>query len=86
MVVNQLHHVKQAGINKMNQYTTTLLAIDSNDGIIKQWVGEIIEAPSFELAEQYLQLNGKGYLTIMGKLVSTIDEQTGNKISFENLN
>jgi hypothetical protein len=70
----------------MNKYTTTLLAIDAKDGQIKQWVGEIIEAPSFELAEQWLQLNGKGYLTISGKLISTVDEQSGNKISFENLN
>ncbi len=70
----------------MNKYTTSLLAIDSKDGQIKQWVGDIIEAPSFELAESYIQNNGKGYLTIMGKLIESIDESTGNKINFENLN
>ena len=68
------------------KFTTILKAIDSSDGILKTYVGQTIEAPTFQLAEDYLLNNGLGYLEITGELICSVDEATGNKINFENLN
>jgi len=68
------------------KFTTNLVAIDPRDGIIKTWVGPIIEAPTFQLAEEQINNTGLGYLTVTGQLISTVDEETGHKINFENLN
>lgn len=70
----------------MNTYTTTLLAQDVNDGIIKKFVGPNIKAPTLELAEQYVQLNGMGYLTVIGQLIQTIDEHTNQTTDYNNYN
>lgn len=68
------------------KFTTNLLAIDPKDGVIKEWVGPTIEAPSFQLAEDKINQDGLGYLSIRGQLIASIDEETGSKINFENLN
>lgn len=68
------------------KFTTNLLAIDPKDGVIKEWVGPTIDAPSFELAEEQILKTGLGYLSIRGQLISSIDEETGSTINFENLN
>ena len=68
------------------KFTTVLKAIDSKDGILKIWVGQTIEAPTFQLAEDYINNNGLGYLEITGELISSVDESTGSYLNFENLN
>jgi hypothetical protein len=68
------------------KFITQLKAIDPRDGEVKKWIGQTIEAPNFQLAEDYINKNGLGYLEIVGELVCSVDEETGNNISFENLN
>jgi len=68
------------------KYITRLKAIDQCDGILKTWIGQTIEAISFQSAEQYLINNGLGYLEIVGELIETIDKDDDTVINFENLN
>jgi len=68
------------------KYITKLTAVDCSDGLIKTWVGQTIEAPNYQLAEEYLMNNGLGYLEIIGELISTTNQESGNTINFENLN
>lgn len=63
----------------MKKWTTEIKAFDPIDGRLKTWIGDIIEAPSFELAEQWCQINGKGYLRVIGELISEIEvDEKGN--------
>lgn len=64
--------IKSLGTDKM--YVTTLKAIDPNDGILKDWMGDYIKANSEEEAKQWVQNNGKGYLNIEGVFIEEIDQ------------
>lgn len=55
-------------------YVTKLKAIDPNDGILKDWMGDYIKANSEEEAKQWVQNNGKGYLNIEGVFIEEIDQ------------
>lgn len=63
---------KSLGSDKM--YVTTLKAIDPNDGILKDWMGDYVKASSEEEAKQWVQNNGKGYLNIEGVFIEEIDQ------------
>lgn len=62
-----LSGTKSLGTEKL--FTTTLKAIDPNDGILKDWMGDYVKAGSEEEAKQWVQNNGKGYLDIYGEFV-----------------
>lgn len=64
------------------KYTSTMKAIDNNDGILKDWIVEI-EAISWEDAES--QIEQKPYLSLIGLLIETIDEN-GTITNHQNLN
>ena len=69
----------------MRIYTTKIRAIDPVTGDLKLWAGQDIHAESFEKAEQYCR-EKIGYCEVDGELISVIDEHTGIKIDFDNLN
>lgn len=50
----------------MNQYTTTIRAIDPHTGDIVTWNGPAIPGRTFEDAEMYCQANGLGYCKVDG--------------------
>lgn len=52
-------------------WVTELKAIDPNDGELKTWMGDYVEAPTWELAQEWCDKN-KGYLTVVGELVVEI--------------
>lgn len=54
----------------MPLYSTTLLAIDPVDGILKKWDGDYIMADSKEDAEDWCRDNQKGYLKVEEKFIS----------------
>lgn len=56
------------------------------NGEVRKFIGPIIEAPSFKLAEEYCQLNGLGYCYIDGELIAEIDAKTGDEIDHEKPN
>lgn len=62
--------LKALGDDKL--FTTSLKAIDPNDGILKDWMGDYVKANSEESAKQWVQNNGKGYLSIEGEFVEEI--------------
>ena len=49
----------------MYKFITKLEAIDPKDGKLKTWLGPIIEADSWEQAEELIK--DRGYLWISGK-------------------
>lgn len=72
----------------MKLFTTTIKAIDPSDGELKEWAGPIIEALTWEEAEQYCYEN-LGYCKIDGEFIeeigwnsalfaSKIDQQNNN--------
>lgn len=68
------------------KFTTRIRAIDPRDGVLKEWMGQNIEALTFGLAEDYCQRNGLGYCEVDGILISEIDENTGDKIDYDFIN
>jgi hypothetical protein len=69
----------------MRHFITEIEARDPKDGQLKVWSGEIIEAPSMELAEQFLQMNEWGYMRIVGEINYIIDQETGEKIVYNDI-
>jgi hypothetical protein len=65
-------------------WLTEIKAICPETGVLKTYAGQNIKAISKNLAKQYCQLNGLGYLKIIGELVAEIDYKTGEKIDYEN--
>lgn len=73
----------------MNYYTTEIYAICPITKQLTTFSGQIIEAPSWKLAEEYCQNNGLGYLHITGILNEIIpckdnsyDPNWENKIDY----
>lgn len=54
-------------------FTTTLKAIDPNDGVLKDWMGDYVKANSISDAKQWCQDNGKGYLDILGEFIEELE-------------
>jgi hypothetical protein len=75
----------------MKLYTTELKAIDPHDGQLKTWMGEYIEAISFQDAQNYCEQHGLGYLKVIGELVKEIPTKKdgtpdwNNSTDFENI-
>lgn len=55
----------------MKRWTTELTATD-REGNLFTWVGQVITAPSWQLAEEYCEKNGLGYLRITGELIAEV--------------
>jgi hypothetical protein len=58
----------------MKLYTTELKAIDPHDGQLKTWMGQYIEAISFQDAVNICKREF-GYLKVVGELVKEIPTQ-----------
>ena len=63
----------------MKRFTTSFKAIDNNDGKLKTYVGNDVYSYSQQDAEAYVKSYAP-YLTIMGELVSEVDEFTGKEL------
>lgn len=50
----------------MNQYTTTIRAIDQHTGDLVTWNGPVVPGRNFDDAEMYCQANGLGYCKVDG--------------------
>ena len=68
----------------LNNYLTKCKSINPIDGQIKVWHGPIIQAASWEDAEN--KIKDFGYLYISGKILCVVDEFTNEKIDYDNLN
>lgn len=64
----------------MKYWSTNIIAIDPLDVVLKNWTGPAVPGINKEDAEQYCQVNGLGYLHVIGERVGYIptkaDEQT----------
>lgn len=76
----------------MKIWTTEIKAIDPLTGELKTWCGDYVHAPTFELAQQWCEMN-KGYLKVIGELISeipckegTYEPDWGKKVDFETIN
>lgn len=70
----------------MKIWITELIAIDPLTGELKKWGGDDIKAPTHELAQEWCQLNGKGYLKVIGELVAEIPCKKGTyEPDFDNM-
>lgn len=71
----------------MRKWYTQVIAKDPKDQEIKIWDGPYIEAPTQELAQQYCDTNGLGYVHVTPTwVVEEIDEHTGKKTIYEHIN
>lgn len=69
----------------MKKYTTKIRAIDPTDGKLKTWSGPYIDANTKDEAVQYCKEH-LGYCKVDGQLLCTVDEETGLRIDYDNLN
>lgn len=61
--------------------------MDPKTGRLLTWEGPYIEAPSQQLSQEYCETHGMGYLRVTEHwLVEEIDEETGEKTTFEHYN
>lgn len=75
----------------MKLWCTEIRALDAMTGEMKTWGGDTIEAPTFNLAQQWCNEN-KGYLKVIGELVAeipckenTYEPDWKNKIDYDNI-
>ncbi|MFD2922019.1 hypothetical protein ACFS6H_20025 [Terrimonas rubra] len=73
----------------MKLWTTEIKAIDPLTGELKTWFGDYVQAPTFELAQQWCEKN-KGYLKVTGELIAEIpfkegtdEPDWGKKVDFD---
>lgn len=67
----------------MYLFTTSIIAKDPIDGIMKKWGGPNIPADTIEEAEWFVQKYGLGYCKVDGQLIEEIeltDEEFNNII------
>jgi hypothetical protein len=76
----------------MKYYVTQFKAIRAHDGELTNYCGPHIQAPSFELAQEWCNEN-RPYLTVIGELVAEIPCKPGtfdpdfiNMIDYEKQN
>lgn len=55
----------------MRKWVTEIIAIEAATGKLKTWIGEHIEAPTWELAQSWCDEH-KGYLKVTGELIAEI--------------
>jgi hypothetical protein len=60
----------------MKLWATEFRALDSRTGEMKTWSGDIIEAPTWDLAQQWCNEH-KGYLKVIGELIAEIPCKEG---------
>jgi len=75
----------------MRLWSTEIKALCPHTGEMKTWTGDNVQAPTWELAQQWCDAN-KGYLKVIGELIAEIpcDEETyeadfGGKVDYENI-
>ena len=61
----------------MKKWCTEIKALDATSGEMKTWFGDEIEAPSYELAQEWCN-NNKAYLKVIGELIAEIPCKKGN--------
>lgn len=60
-------------------FTTTIKALNPQNGILQEYEGPRIEAECWSEAEKYCQENGLGYCQVDGILLAEIDEENINQ-------
>jgi hypothetical protein len=60
----------------MKKWVTEFRAIDQKDGYLKTWEGDIVEAPTSQLAQEWCYQN-KGHLKVIGELIAEIPCKNG---------
>jgi hypothetical protein len=70
----------------MKKWVTEIRAVDPLTGKLKTYGGPYIEAATQEDAERFCQTHGLGYCRVVGQLVAEVDEFTGIRIDYDNLN
>lgn len=66
--------------DKVLKFTTSIMAIDPNNGEFCEWDGPTIEANSWHEAERYCQENGLGYCKIVG--IKVMEGLSAGDVSF----
>lgn len=61
----------------MRTWITEIKALSAKTGEMATWAGENVEAPSWELAQQWCD-EYKGYLKVIGELVAEIPCKEGS--------
>lgn len=76
----------------MKKWITEVTTIDVVTNEIKTWMCDTIEAPTRELAQEWCEKNGKGYLTVTGECVveipckkNSLDPDFSKAIDYENM-
>lgn len=75
----------------MKTWVTEIMALEAKTGEMKKWCGDEVQAPTYELAQQWCD-NNKGYLKVIGELVTEIPCKEGtyepdfeNMVDYENI-
>lgn len=55
----------------MKKWATEIKALDAKTGEMKTWCGDNVDAPTWELAQEWCDKN-KGYLKVVGELIAEI--------------
>ena len=75
----------------MKTWVTEIMALEAKTDEMKKWCGDEVQAPTYELAQQWCD-NNKGYLKVIGELVAEIPCKEGtyepdfeNMVDYENI-
>lgn len=70
----------------MKTFCTEIQAINPRDGKLTSWSGPRVQALSWGLAEEYLQIQGLGYARIIGEYIQEQPFQEEKKENYETQN
>lgn len=76
----------------MKLWSTEIKALDAKTGEMSTWCGEHVEAPTWELAQEWCY-NNRGYLKVIGELIAeipckegTLEPDFDKMIDYEDIN
>lgn len=70
----------------MKTFCTEIQAIDPRNGELISWSGPRVQALTWGLAEEYLQIQGLGYARIIGEFIQEQPFQGENTESYDTQN
>lgn len=56
----------------MKKWVTEVTAVSPTTGELTTYFGDIIEAPNMRLAQEWCELNERGYLKVIGELICEV--------------
>ena len=70
----------------MKLWTTEIWAYRMGKKELRKWQGPNVPGIDIADAQRYCNENGLGYCRVVSELIAEVDEETGDRVDYDNLN